>query len=145
MVVVPQSWPTCCWLTENLTSALVYKCVSDKSASLCGLKLTKKLIGTLCGFYEKGFSPAQIVQLLFRLLTRLIHKVRYFKNLVGEEDTEDPKQAIESMGLEPKWLIQVAKNINTLIKKNRSSLTPPLIQEGVELLVTALVSPFQTA
>lgn len=26
VVVVPQSWPTCCWLTENLTTALVYKC-----------------------------------------------------------------------------------------------------------------------
>jgi len=137
---IPSTWSVVCWLTDVLTSALLAK-VDEES-----MEWYRTLVAAMCDFISYSTAPTSMQCLMFKLLSRVLRKIRYFDNLLRIdipviEDTIT-FQHFESRCLDPVWLFGLLTHISTTTdneRRNSQTLTSAYIQDAFELVTSALL------
>lgn len=72
---VPKEWTVACWLTENITSALL-KDTSTESNKYA-IEIFRKFMEAILTFYSKANAPGLLKSVTLRLISRLVVKLRH--------------------------------------------------------------------
>ena len=156
VTLIPQIWTSACWLTENLTTALLHNATPARLDSYF-----KPFIPALGDFLSKSEAPSLIKQLVFILLNRILRKIRYIHNLFPEQQlidqslvlSDDPEPLVQAqrlqhfsnLNMDPEFLISIIEEVATL-RNNEDSGADTIYseynQDGAELICSALL-PFK--
>ena len=121
---VPSSWTTAIWLTDVLGNAIT----SEKSA------FTHKIINAITEFLTYSRSPSPIRQIVFKILTRLIRRLRYINRSTTAIDHFD------KIGIKLDWFMCLLEEIKMWKDEEYSSaLYSSYLQDASELAATCLL------
>lgn len=122
---VPPAWTTVLWLTETLTELSMLEVNADSTSVIKGL------LNAVCNFMMTSCAPAVLRQLVFRLVTRLLRRVRHLNAELGSQCT-----------IESDWLLSLVDEIKVWRDnefEGQGTFFSSYIQEGVEMIITAML------
>jgi hypothetical protein len=124
---VPSSWTTAVWLTDVLPAVIP----SDKTVFL------HKLISSITEFLTFSRSPTPIRQIIFKILTRIVRRLRYNSSLAPGGKTEDH---FDALGIKQDWFICLMEEVKMWKDEHPSvSLLSTYLQDAAELVATCLL------
>jgi hypothetical protein len=122
---VPTAWTTVVWLTETLAELLMGEFSPESTSCI------KSLLDSVCTFMKVSCAPAPLRQLIFRLVTRLLRRLRYLNSELQTQVTVDEA-----------WLRSLVDEIKVWRDNEftgQGTFFSSYIQEGVETVLTALL------
>jgi len=122
---VPTAWTTVVWLTETLSELLSLNVTADS------LNSVKSLLNSVCNFMSTSNAPAVLRQMVFRLITRMLRRIRYMNAELGT-----------SVTLDEDWLNTLVEEIKQWRDnefEGQGTFFSSYIQEGVETIITSLL------
>ena len=129
--LIPWNWTALTWLTESLTAVIARK------PSLEGIKQIHSLNYAITYVLNTAKAPAPIRQQLFRLMTRVMRRLRYIHC-----ETRSGMSHFEGMGVQESWLESLIDEVKTLRDnefKGSDTLFSSYLQDAVEFLATTLL------
>ena len=115
---MPKEWTVACWLTENITSALL----KDPSLESNKYSVTvfKKFMDVILNFYSQANAPGLLKSVILRLISRLVVKHRYVLNKLDEakatpEDIES-KPHLERLHITSDFISSLLTDAKTLME-----------------------------
>jgi hypothetical protein len=147
---VPKQWTVACWLTEVISSALVSLDIA-KSAKF-SLDIFSSLMDALTSFYMKSDAPSFINQVIIKIISRLIVKMRMVLRKIDEigEMSEDMKSKThcQMLHIPSEFLEKITKTADAEVKNEdenpfnnskKDALYPAFVQDYSELLMMLLI------
>jgi other hect domain ubiquitin protein ligase E3 len=129
--LIPWNWTALTWLTEALTAVLAKKPTPE------GIQQIHSLNYAVIYVLNTSKAPAPIRQQLFRLLTRVMRRLRYIH---CESHSSIPH--FEGMGVQDSWLQSLVEEVKTLRDnefKGSDTLFSSYLQDAVEFLATTML------
>jgi len=129
--LLPWNWTALTWLTEALTAVIARKPTAE------GMQQIHSLNYAVIYVLNTSKAPAPIRQQLFRLLTRVMRRLRYIH---CESHSVIPH--FEGMGVQDSWLQGLVDEVKTLRDnefKGSDTLFSSYLQDAVEFLATTML------
>ena len=104
-----------CWLTENITSALLKE--SSVKSLLYSIKLFEKFMKAILNCYSEANAPGLLKSILIRLISRLVIKLRHLLHLLDEAQATpaelEGKSHLEKMNISNDFIINLLTDVKT--------------------------------
>ena len=121
---IPQVWTPATWATEAITAHLC------KDPSPDSISLVHSLVFGMCEFLTHSKSPAPLRQVMFRLMIRVLRRLRYMNSIHPT-----------GMGMTSEWVNNLIHELQHWKDTEKcGNLHSSYIQDGAELVATAVLS-----
>ncbi|CDW79829.1 hect domain and rcc1-like domain-containing protein [Stylonychia lemnae] len=147
IVQIPKMWTVNCWLTETITNVLLQNALKSQKFTI---EIYSKLIASLTIFYQDAKAPSMLKSMIFRLLTRIIRKLRYIYQLNPNNNVvsnDNLKKHLESLFINQEFietllcelLLHKEEEEQNALNYGQQILYPAFVQDCVELILTIMM------